>query len=235
MGMVQLNTVSTVDAVCEALENDIFHLRFPPGSRITEADLTSRYGVSRNTIREAIAFLLANGLLERIANKGVSVRRISSNELLELFRLRELLEREAMTQIIQAGVIPADLIHYVEELEQVDASVYWDEKVIDNYVRSDIRFHQQLVAAAGSPRLNRLYDTIIAEVMYCMYLSHSRIPITQENIEKHRIPTERVDHHRKILEALENEDLELANEVIAKHMKAAFEQYYLDLKELESR
>ena len=45
MDFVQINTVSTVDAVCQALEHDIFHLRYPPGTKITEADLTTRYGV----------------------------------------------------------------------------------------------------------------------------------------------------------------------------------------------
>lgn len=235
MDFVQINTVSTVDAVCQALENDIFHLRYPPGSKITEADLTSRYGVSRNTIREAIAHLLSNGLLEKIANKGVYVRRITSSDLLELFRLRELLEREAMVQIIQAGVIPSDLIRHAEALKQIDSSSYWDENVMDAYVRADIRFHQSMVAAAGSPRLIRLYDSIIAEVMFCLYLAHSRVPATKEHRAQLKRNSERTDEHRRLLEALENEDLEMATQVLSKHISAACDRYYQQLKEMESK
>lgn len=226
MDHVQLNTVSTVEAVCKALEDDIFHLRFPPGSKITENDLTSRYGVSRNTIREAIAYLLSNGLLEKIANKGVYVRTITGEDLLELFRLRELLELEAMRQIMHSGVIPADLSRYVEALEAIAASHVQDAAAIDAYVRADIRFHQQLVAAAGSPRLNRLYETIITEVMYCIYLSQSKM--ASENA---KLPTERLDQHRKILEALEAEDPELAAQVISTHMRESCRQYYEEFEQ----
>lgn len=235
MDQIQLNTVSTVDAVCRALENDIFHLRYPPGAKITEADLTSRYSVSRNTIREAIAHLLSNGLLEKVANKGVYVRRITSDDLQELFRLRELLEMEAMTQIIRSGEIPSDLIRYAEALEQVDSSLYWDEKVMDSYIRADIRFHQALVEAAGSARLNRLYDTIIAEVMFCIYLVHRRIPMDGEDLKRHKLPPDRLNQHRRIVEALEKKDLALATEVISKHMKSACERYYLDLRKMEGK
>ena len=67
MSTVRLNTVSTVDAICAMLEDDIYSLHYPPGARISEKDLTNRYGVSRNTVREAIAFFLSNGLLEKVA------------------------------------------------------------------------------------------------------------------------------------------------------------------------
>ena len=142
---------------------------------------------------------------------------------------------EIKAQIIRAGVIPTDLIRYAEALEQIDSSVYWDENVMDTYIRADIRFHQSLVAAAGSPRLNRLYETIIAEVKFCMYLAHSRIPATAENRQTHKIPPERLQQHRTLVAALEQEDLELATQILSKHMTAACERYYMDLKELENR
>ena len=117
---MQLKTVSTVDAVCKALENDIFQLHFPAGSKITENDLVSRYGVSRNTLREAIAYLLSSGLLVKVANKGVYVKEITQDDIQELFHLRELLETEALRTVYACGFIPIDLMHQVEVLEGMD-------------------------------------------------------------------------------------------------------------------
>ena len=119
MDSVMLNTVSTVDAVRNALESDILSLRFAPGEKVTESEVSTRYGVSRNTVREAIAHLLAQGLLTKIANKGVYVRRFTTEDVQELFHLRALLETEAVNTILSGDRLPTDLYKNVEELESI--------------------------------------------------------------------------------------------------------------------
>ena len=49
--MIELKTVSTIDALSERIESDIFSRYYAPGAKITENDLASRYAVSRNTVR----------------------------------------------------------------------------------------------------------------------------------------------------------------------------------------
>lgn len=210
MDNIQLKTVSTVDAICNALEEDIFQLRFPAGSKITENDMVSRYGVSRNTIREAIAYLLSNGLLVKVANKGVYVKKITRDDIQELFHLRRLLETEALRTIYASGFIPMDLMHCVETLERIDATKDWYE-----YVRADCDFHAALVTAAGSTRLSRLYETISKEVKLCIYQSHSFIPLRSEYTH----------HHRQILEAIENGALDKAIQILSTHIDHAIESY----------
>ncbi|MBE6946653.1 MAG: GntR family transcriptional regulator [Ruminococcaceae bacterium] len=207
---MQLKTVSTVDAVCKALENDIFQLHFPAGSKITENDLVSRYGVSRNTLREAIAYLLSSGLLVKVANKGVYVKEITQDDIQELFHLRELLETEALRTVYACGFIPIDLMHQVEVLEGIDAEKDWYA-----YVRADCDFHAALVTAAGSDRLSRLYETIATEVKLCIYQSHSFIPLRSEYTH----------HHRQILEALENGNLDEAIQILSVHIDHAIQSY----------
>ena len=210
MRNIQLKTVSTVDAICNALEEDIFQLRFPAGAKITENDMVSRYGASRNTIREAIAYLLSNGLLVKVANKGVYVKEITQDDIQELFHLRELLETEALRTIYASGFIPMDLMRYAEALERIDVTKDWDE-----YVRADCDFHALLVAAAGSTRLSRLYETIATEVKLCIYQSHSYVPLRNENTRQ----------HRRILEAIENGDLDNAIQILSSHIKNAIQNY----------
>jgi DNA-binding GntR family transcriptional regulator len=181
MSSVILNTVSTVDAVCNALEHDILSLRFAPGEKITESEIAARYGVSRNTVREAVAHLLAQGFLTKIANKGVYVRKFTSEDVQEIFHLRAMLETEAVNAILSGDDLPSHLYKTVEEMESIARRDQWDE-----YVLADIRFHSALVAAAGSPRLSRLYDTILTEVKLCIYQTRNYVAVPDHNNASHR-------------------------------------------------
>lgn len=212
---VELKIISTVDALCNMMENDIYSLEFPPGSRITEADLTARYGVSRNSIREAIAFLLANGLLIKVANKGVYVREISLDDVREIFHLRGLLEAEAVRSIVESGVIPVELMHLAKEIESISPDTNWTK-----HVKADISFHELLVSSAGSSRLMRLYEDIIAEVKLCIYQSHDYVPLKQENAASHMI----------LLKAMEDNNLEKALKVLNDHMEHAIQSYEAGFK-----
>ncbi len=210
MESVKLNTVSTVDAIRNALESDILCLRFAPGEKITESDLAVRYGVSRNTVREAIAHLLAQGLLTKVANKGVSVRRFTVQDVQEIFHLRAMLEMEAVRTILRNGISLEPLYAIVEELESKNRHIQWDD-----YVRADICFHRELVSAAGSSRLVRLYDTILTEVKLCIYQTRNYV----------EVPTGNTNSHRFLLDAICSGDPESSIELLKNHIEHVIKRY----------
>lgn len=210
MNPIQINTVSTVDAVKGALESDILSLYFAPGSKLTESDLSVRYSVSRNTVREAIAHLLAQGLLTKTANKGVFVRRFTVDDVQEIFHLRALLELEAVNTILSAKQAPIHLYQQVDRLEQINRQTFWDE-----YVKADIQFHNALVACANSPRLSRLYDTILTEVKLCIYQTRNYV----------QIPNETQSTHREILDAICNQHRDTAHTLLREHIEHVIKRY----------
>ena len=106
MEKAALRTVSTVEAISNMLEEEIYSLRYTMGEKLTEAELVSRYNVSRNTLREAMTYLTSKGLLERVTNRGIYVKEILADDVAEIFHLRELLELEAIRQIIASGAVP---------------------------------------------------------------------------------------------------------------------------------
>ena len=106
MDRVTIKTVSAVEAVSDMLEEDIYSLTFKMGEKIKESDLVERYGVSRNTLREAMAYLVSKGLLEKVANKGIYVKSILPADIEDIFHLRELLEGEAIRRVIRSGAVP---------------------------------------------------------------------------------------------------------------------------------
>lgn len=216
--MVELKTVSTIDALSERIESDIYSMYYAPGAKITETDLTSRYAVSRNTVREAIAFLLSSGLLIKVANKGVYVRKISIDDIREIFTLRGLLESEAVRSITAYGIIPSSLFYLAEEVQSVNPENDWL-----HYIQADIKFHETLVEAADSPRLKRLYETILAEVKLCMYQSRNFVPLRKENSSA----------HLHLLNAMENDNLEEGLNILHHHMEQAIDSYEIGFKRKE--
>ena len=209
LNKANIRTVSTVDAVCAALENDIF-FSLAPGEKITEASLNARYGVSRNTLREAIAYLISSGILVKIANRGVFVREITREDVREIFSLRALLEAEAIRRIIENGVPTKELSRKAALLEKTNPREDWD-----GYVSADMDFHSLLVASSQSTRLMRLYDAISSEVMLCICQSKQHIPLSKVN----DIP------HIAILDAIASKNASLASELCEKHIKSAISNY----------
>jgi DNA-binding GntR family transcriptional regulator len=78
--------------VTVTLRREILEDVFPPGSRLVEADLCVRYAASRATVRAALAQLASEDLVDREANRGATVRRISVEEAIEITEARSALE-----------------------------------------------------------------------------------------------------------------------------------------------
>jgi DNA-binding GntR family transcriptional regulator len=78
--------------VTEGLRRDILSGIFAPGERLVELQLTKRYGVGRAAVRSALIELAAEGLVEREANRGAVVRRMSLNEVIQITEARAALE-----------------------------------------------------------------------------------------------------------------------------------------------
>ena len=179
----RLKVVSVVDALFNAISDSIFSLEYLPGQQVTEIELSSRFNVSRNTVREATAKLLNCGLLTKVANKGIFVKEITETDVEEIFHFRALLEAEAMRFIIRNGrEIPPELYTSVENIE-------FDPRVQQDWyhcVSSDLNFHYELVLASNSQRLIRLYDSIRHEIMLSLCQSRNTLIVNPKNVYQHR-------------------------------------------------
>ncbi len=74
------------------LREDIARGDVAPGSRLVEADLSERYGVTRHSARLALDALAVEGLVERVQNRGARVRLISAAEAVEIMECRMVLD-----------------------------------------------------------------------------------------------------------------------------------------------
>lgn len=205
----KLKVVSVVEALSAALMEDIFRMEYQPGQQITESELAQRFGVSRNTVREAITRLMSSGLVEKEANKGVFVKKIGEQDVREIFRFRAILESEAVRMIIQKGEVSDRLVHAMESIEK-DPFLMGDWY---RFVSSDLDFHTELVNAAESPRLSRLYEAIRHEIMLCLCQSKNTLILNHKNIYE----------HRHFIEVLERGDVDAAIQLVTNHIQYGIE------------
>jgi len=141
------------DAVLASLRADILTGDLAPGDQIVQESLAERYGVSRVPLREALKTLESEGQVIYHPHRGYFVAELSIADLLEVYRLRAILEAEAIRR-----AVPALADDDVDALADLLADV--DEASADGDViamtAANRRFHFAIFDAAGLPRLSRL-------------------------------------------------------------------------------
>ncbi len=137
-----------------------------------EADLMEQFGVSRNTLREAVRALVHVGLLSTRQGDGTFVvadsplgpvlqKRLSSSSAIEMLEVRHALEREAVMLACERRTEQqlATMDRYAERCEQYRAN-----RQIERFVDVDMQLHQTIVAAAGNPLLVDLYQHLFERI-----------------------------------------------------------------------
>ncbi|MFD5175183.1 GntR family transcriptional regulator [Nocardia sp. NPDC058379] len=150
--------VSLAERVYLALRDDLATGTVPPTERLRAERLAQRYGVSRTPVREALARLQADGLIQRHQD-GLYLYRPRLAELDELYELRIVLEARGFQRIDAADSVqphsPAshDLPAVRAELERWREYRDTPPEPGPELVAADERFHTELLRAAGNSAL----------------------------------------------------------------------------------
>jgi DNA-binding GntR family transcriptional regulator len=138
-----------------------------PGQRLVEVDLAGSFGVSRNSVREALQRLAAEGIVELLRHKGAAIRLLSQQETLDVLEVAErisgLLARAAARAIAKgaAGKPLKDSLRLLGSANLAgDAHAFAD-------ARRD--YYRALLALAGNRELRRLFAAIQMPIVYAQY------------------------------------------------------------------
>lgn len=161
-----LERTSTVERVTDLLRQRIIQGELPPGTQLSEVSAKDALGVSRNTLREAFRLLGHERLLVHEMHKGVSVRKPTSADVADLYRLRRIIEVGAVRN---AATTKTDLVQAVARAvragEQATEDGDWGEVGTAN-----MRFHEALVGLADSPRINDAMAGLLAELRLAFHV-----------------------------------------------------------------
>jgi len=160
----------------DTLKGDLLAGAFAPGAALLTRELLARYGCGISPLREAIARLVGEDLLVASGHRGVRVPLPSVADLNETYRIRTLLECEALRLALQNGddVWESEIVAACYRLERAplpsrgatlgqsrgqsrtdargEAVIAWETRHRD--------FHGALIAAANAPRLIRMIDQL---------------------------------------------------------------------------
>lgn len=202
---------STPSIIAGKLRTAIGLGQIPPGSQLGEADLAKELGVSRGPLREAMQRLTQEGLLISIRNRGLFVITMTDEEVRDMYVARTAVERAASEVILQKGAkaVVAELLTIVKAMKKAA-----DKGDLDAMSEADMDYHAALVAAAGSPRLIRMHNTLMTETRMCLTALEKKYPD----------PHTRVAEHRAIAEALGEGGEDRVGKLLVSHMEDALER-----------
>lgn len=191
-------------AVLAELRRTILAGDLPPGAQIVQDALAERLGVSRVPVREALRILEGEGQISYAPHRGYFVAELSLEELLEIRRIRELLEPEAVRAAVPR--LDGDAIREMRDAFQgmQEAS---DRGDIGAMNTNHTRFHFTLFERSGMPRLVRILQLLsdMSDPYRAVYHGDeaSRLTAQQE--------------HAAILELTENRDPQGLVELLDAH------------------
>ena len=187
-GPVSRATLS--DLVTRQVRESILAGAYEPGAQLNEAALARQLGVSRGPLREALQRLIQEGLLRSRPHRGVFVPELTDADRADIYFAREAIETAALNRIIETGLaaqVAAALAGHVKEMVTALDEDDWS-LAIDH----DLGFHTRLVNAADSPRLSRMYASLIAETRMCLHVLVSGYQGRKDFVEEHLALTQRL-------------------------------------------
>lgn len=195
------------DRVFAAVRADLMAGKIGPTERLSDYILAERYGVSRTPMREALARLLADGLIER-RDRALYPYRPRLHDLDGLYELRTTLELRGIARVQEdpAGTYDRDVLG--PELEKWHAFRTSPPRPDAGFVGHDEQFHIQLLAAAGNHILVQALEQVnsrIRPVRMFDYLTEDRMQAT-------------IDEHIAIAEAAYDNDLPQARSALTAHI-----------------
>lgn len=197
---------SMPDAVADILREAILDGVLEPGAWLREAEVSSELQVSRTPVRDAFRILAAEGLLTIKANQGAIVSPTTSDDILELYVMREVLE--ALAARLAARRAPERCMEEFARLLPMMKRAAEENNIAELY------------------RLNFTFHTIIREAAGNRYLQRSLAQL-QNAARRFPDPTmtlpgrteESIQEHVSLAEAISGGDVEAAEELAGRHMR----------------
>lgn len=153
------DSAGAASRVADVLRTQIISGELKPGSRLSEERMKEAHSVSRSTLREAFQRLIRDRLLVHELSRGVFVRSLSREDVADLYEVRRTVECAALRSI--RSLTPAGLRKISAAISDGIAAA--EESRWDAVAAASIRFHEALVALAGSERLNGMMSGVLAE------------------------------------------------------------------------
>lgn len=203
--MATSHKASEVEKIFNELQKQIIQGELPPGYRLIESQIASRFGVSRTPARLAIERLASAGLVEHETNRGATVHQLSFDELRELLHIRQI--NEGLTAHLAADkCTPEDAADLYGILGQMKAALDGDD--VDAYSSLSTQLHIRIMGIAQ----NRFLTDFVMGIYMITSPYHMAITSLPNRAEQS------YREHYAVVDAIAARDGEAASRAMIEHI-----------------
>ena len=218
--------MSLVETVFIVLKDEIISGKFTVGNKLpSQLEFCKKFGVSRTVIREAWNKLSSLGLIETVQGDGTFVRSPSAGSVLEPIYSALLLEKSSIAELLECRYYTETITAALAAERRNESDIARIEKTInlmkenaqrgdlDAVVEYDIAFHRALAEISQNTIFKRLLDTV-SIILRRFLNTYTRIPGTPEHA---------IGYHQRILNAIIENNPELAKKAMKEHLLNVYE------------
>jgi len=210
-----MKIVNVTTSALQFLREKIITGELKSGERLNEASLSSKLGISRPPLREALRILEKDHMAVNIPRKGTYVTELSVKDFEELSQIREMIECYTIDYFKTSHIrnLPKVTLAFNKALSLPNPLNSVDPEQLLNYIKVFLDFHTSLVDSSGNSQLAHIYHSInfnLARYQFIYFYINGTA--------KHSL-----DDHKRILEFIRNGNYDEAKEELKKHIHYAVE------------
>lgn len=216
-----IRTSRLYEQIVQQIEESVLNGSLKPGDQLpAERELAQRLGVSRTAVREAVKALREKGLVEAYSGRGTFITDGTTHAARQSFDLMVKIGQQEgsshlaeLRSILEPGIAAIAAVRVEDEhlaaLKEAIAVMDLAQKDPEAYIEADLDFHLALAEAAANPLILSLIDSIVG------LLREQRLKIfkVEGGPERGQV------HHKRIMEAMERRDPEMARAAMAAHLE----------------
>lgn len=210
---VRDETQTQTDRAYQALRAAIVRCDYEPGSRLRVDELTQKMSVSSSPLREALSRLAGQGLVQALENRGFRVAPLSLEGVVDLTRVRLLIESETLCDAIDNGsdAWESDIVAAAHRLSLAEQRLGGGPAVLDDdWSQRHRDFHMAIYSGASSPLLKSIVaDLFDAAERYRRFSASHRKVRRNKNAE-----------HQELMRATLSRDKKKAVELLKQHISS---------------
>ncbi|MCJ8507419.1 GntR family transcriptional regulator [Rhizobium lemnae] len=197
---------SGVKLAYDVLRDEILDLVLQPGSAIDEVQLAERFNMSRTPIREALVRLAAEGLIQTLPNRSTLVAPIDFLNMHTYFDALVLMYRVTTKLAAQHHRSPDLALIKEKQIQFADAVKAQDALAM---IATNAEFHLAIAEAGRNTHFVSFFKRLLDEGRRILRLYYQSY--------EDRLPHRFVQEHEDMISAIENRNLELAEELARDH------------------
>lgn len=194
------------NTIYKELKAKIMSGKLLPGSSLVEREISDEYNISRTPVREILWRLVSDGLLEQEPSRGYIIRKISLEEIFDIFQSREGIEGMAARLACQKGDdnFFSNIKRIRKRIKEIDIEKNCQESVVVGR-----NLHDLIITTANNNFLSEFYNKLRNITALTRNITRKSVSIEKKSKEL----------HLAIINALEEKDEEKSEYCMREHLR----------------